>query len=280
MIITHEGARAPCISCLAASAMIQARFGGPRTDIDLLIDASAETSRSACGAAYLAVRSSTTGGARHGPGRPEPLRGRPHRGRDRGRPDEDGLRPRLRRRPGARSRSSRSRACRSRSRVRGCSGEPSRPCVTRTRSISPSWRVCSRAAARPPSRPPMTAAEHPVFSWLEDDAQAGAAEGFLQVALSYFAGTRGGEGRVSTPLTADEIARRFDEPLPRGGRPLDEVLARLRERRACPTRTTSATRAPWATRSRRRCRRPSGPSRSSARSTSRSPSGRCRRSAR
>lgn len=67
-----------------------------------------------------------------------------------------------------------------------------------------------------------------VLSDLEDDALAPAAEAFTRIAVDYFAATRGGEGPVSTPLGAEELARRFDEPLPLEGRPLEEVLERLR----------------------------------------------------
>lgn len=69
---------------------------------------------------------------------------------------------------------------------------------------------------------------HPVFSELEQDAEAPAAQAFAQLAADYFASTRSGQGPVSTALRPEELERRFDEPLPRRGRPLDEVLERLR----------------------------------------------------
>jgi L-2,4-diaminobutyrate decarboxylase len=69
---------------------------------------------------------------------------------------------------------------------------------------------------------------HPVFSEVEQDAQASVAEAFARIAVAYFAATRTGEGRVSTALGPEELARRFDEPLPLSGRPIEEVLARLR----------------------------------------------------
>jgi L-2,4-diaminobutyrate decarboxylase len=76
---------------------------------------------------------------------------------------------------------------------------------------------------------PLTAApSRPVFSDLEEDALAPAAEAFSQIAVDYFASTRKGGGQVSTPFSPDELARRFDEPLPREGRPLEAVLERLR----------------------------------------------------
>ncbi|HEX9189765.1 MAG TPA: pyridoxal-dependent decarboxylase [Vicinamibacteria bacterium] len=71
--------------------------------------------------------------------------------------------------------------------------------------------------------------DHPVFRALEEDADPGVGEAFARLVAEYFAATRRGEGPVSTPLRPEEIARRFDEPLPRSGRPLEEVLARLRD---------------------------------------------------
>ena len=50
---------------------------------------------------------------------------------------------------------------------------------------------------------------------------------FLDLVARYLASTARGEGPVSTALTPDELARRFDEPLPREGRPLAEVVERL-----------------------------------------------------
>ena len=50
---------------------------------------------------------------------------------------------------------------------------------------------------------------------------------FLDLVARYLASTAGGEGPVSTALTPVELARRFDEPLPREGRPLAEVVERL-----------------------------------------------------
>ena len=75
----------------------------------------------------------------------------------------------------------------------------------------------------------MTAPPHPVFEALEQDTEAGVAEAFTRLAIGYFAATRTGEGPVSTPLGPDELARRFDEPLPRAGRSIAAVLARLRD---------------------------------------------------
>lgn len=68
---------------------------------------------------------------------------------------------------------------------------------------------------------------HPVFADLESDAGLEAARSFAALVARYFADTRDGSGRVSTPLSPADLARRFDEPLPRDGRPLEEVLSRL-----------------------------------------------------
>jgi L-2,4-diaminobutyrate decarboxylase len=69
---------------------------------------------------------------------------------------------------------------------------------------------------------------HDVLSDIENDAAFPAAQAFARLAVEYFAAARGGEGPVSTPLAPEEIARRFEEPLPREGRPLAEVVERLR----------------------------------------------------
>ncbi len=74
----------------------------------------------------------------------------------------------------------------------------------------------------------METPRHPVFADIEQDAEASVAEAFARVAVEYFAATRSGEGRVSTALGPEELARRFDEPLPRSGRPVEDVLERLR----------------------------------------------------
>jgi len=74
----------------------------------------------------------------------------------------------------------------------------------------------------------MESPRHPVFADVEQDAQAPVAEAFARIAVDYFAATRSGEGRVSTALGPEDLARRFDEPLPRSGRPIEDVLERLR----------------------------------------------------
>jgi L-2,4-diaminobutyrate decarboxylase len=63
---------------------------------------------------------------------------------------------------------------------------------------------------------------------LEADALPSAAEALVSIATDYLADTRSGDGPVSTPLGPRELARLFEEPLPRHGRPLAEVAGRLR----------------------------------------------------
>ncbi|HEY3383632.1 MAG TPA: pyridoxal-dependent decarboxylase [Vicinamibacterales bacterium] len=66
-----------------------------------------------------------------------------------------------------------------------------------------------------------------VLSSLESDASIETAQAFARLVVDYLAATRTSEGRVSTGLSPSELARRFDEPLPAGGHPIDEILARL-----------------------------------------------------
>ena len=77
----------------------------------------------------------------------------------------------------------------------------------------------------------MESPRHPVFADVEQDAEASVAEAFARIAVEYLAATRTGEGRVSTALGPDDLARRFDEPLPAPG-PSD----RGRPRAAAPRR--------------------------------------------
>ena len=71
--------------------------------------------------------------------------------------------------------------------------------------------------------------EPSILSELDTDTRAEAAALFTQLAVAYLAETRSGEGPVSTGLAPDEIAARFDEPMPRGGMPLARVVERLRD---------------------------------------------------
>lgn len=62
---------------------------------------------------------------------------------------------------------------------------------------------------------------------LDADASPEAGALFLDLVARYLASTARGEGPVSTALSAAELYARFDEPLPREGRPLAEVVERL-----------------------------------------------------
>ena len=64
---------------------------------------------------------------------------------------------------------------------------------------------------------------------LEADATAEAGAGFVELAAAFLAESAGGNAAVSTATTPASLAARFDEPLPRDGRPLAEVLARVRD---------------------------------------------------
>ena len=66
-----------------------------------------------------------------------------------------------------------------------------------------------------------------ILAELEADTSLAVGESFARVTARYFEATRSGEGQVSTPLSADHLARRFDEEFPRDGRPVAEILERL-----------------------------------------------------
>jgi L-2,4-diaminobutyrate decarboxylase len=50
---------------------------------------------------------------------------------------------------------------------------------------------------------------------------------FVDLVADYFAATRTGSGQVSTPRSAEELAARFERPLPQHGRPLAEIARDL-----------------------------------------------------
>ena len=68
---------------------------------------------------------------------------------------------------------------------------------------------------------------------IEGDADASVARAFLDLATGYLASSRSGDGPVSTALDADAIAKRFDEPLPERGMPVEGIVARI-EREILP----------------------------------------------
>src|SRR5215210_6429143 len=66
-----------------------------------------------------------------------------------------------------------------------------------------------------------------ILADIEDDASLATGEQFAAVTARYFSSTRSGNGQVSTPRSAQDLAARFDEPLPRDGKRVSDVLARL-----------------------------------------------------
>jgi glutamate/tyrosine decarboxylase-like PLP-dependent enzyme len=68
-----------------------------------------------------------------------------------------------------------------------------------------------------------------VLESLESDTRAESGADIMELVSEYLAATRDGAGRVSTDRTPEEIAVRFDEPLPRGGMPIAAVAKRLRD---------------------------------------------------
>jgi len=62
---------------------------------------------------------------------------------------------------------------------------------------------------------------------LDADASQEAGALFLDLVVRYLASTARGEGPVSTSLSPAELYARFDEPMPREGRPLADVVERL-----------------------------------------------------
>jgi L-2,4-diaminobutyrate decarboxylase len=68
-----------------------------------------------------------------------------------------------------------------------------------------------------------------ILAAIESDMDLDAALQFATLTASYLSATRTGDGPVSTPRSNAELAARFDEPMPIEGRPLHEVIARLRD---------------------------------------------------
>src|SRR6478672_8937900 len=66
-----------------------------------------------------------------------------------------------------------------------------------------------------------------ILAELEADTSLETGQQFAALTARYFASTRTGAGQVSTPLTSDELVMRFDEELPRDGKPIGEVIERL-----------------------------------------------------
>ncbi len=66
-----------------------------------------------------------------------------------------------------------------------------------------------------------------ILAELEADSSLEVGASFAAVTARYFESTRRGEGQVSTPRSAEELAGRFDEEFPRDGRPVAEIIERL-----------------------------------------------------
>jgi len=66
-----------------------------------------------------------------------------------------------------------------------------------------------------------------ILAELEADTSLEVGEIFAGVTARYFESTRAGDGRVSTPRTAADLAQRFDEDFPTDGRPVSEIVERL-----------------------------------------------------
>ena len=76
-------------------------------------------------------------------------------------------------------------------------------------------------------------AHDPLLTELDRDQTSESGSLFLKLIADYLAESTRGEGPVSTRLTPEELAARFDEPMPAAGRPLGEVLDRI-EREIMP----------------------------------------------
>jgi glutamate/tyrosine decarboxylase-like PLP-dependent enzyme len=66
-----------------------------------------------------------------------------------------------------------------------------------------------------------------ILAELEEDTSLDVGKQFAALTARYFESTRSGKGQVSTPLSIDQLAARFDEDFPSEGRPVEEIIARL-----------------------------------------------------
>ncbi|MGA9837253.1 MAG: pyridoxal-dependent decarboxylase [Gemmatimonadaceae bacterium] len=74
----------------------------------------------------------------------------------------------------------------------------------------------------------VTRGELSIVDELERDMAPEVADAFVQLVTQYLAGTRDVTQRVTTSASPEVLARRFAEPLPRRGRTVEEIVARLR----------------------------------------------------
>jgi L-2,4-diaminobutyrate decarboxylase len=68
-----------------------------------------------------------------------------------------------------------------------------------------------------------------ILTTLEQDCAPEVAHAFLTLATDYLAASRDRNSRVSTDATRAQLAHRFAEPLPATGRPVAEIIERLRD---------------------------------------------------
>ena len=75
----------------------------------------------------------------------------------------------------------------------------------------------------------MTTQETSVLSAIDADAHGDVGAAFTALAAEYLAQTRDRSSRVSTSHSAQSLANRFDEPLPRSGHTIESIIERLRD---------------------------------------------------
>jgi L-2,4-diaminobutyrate decarboxylase len=68
---------------------------------------------------------------------------------------------------------------------------------------------------------------HDILNEIAIDSSRDSGALFLEMVARYLEETRAENGPVSTALSANRVAQRFDEPMPREGRPLHEVVERV-----------------------------------------------------
>jgi L-2,4-diaminobutyrate decarboxylase len=66
-----------------------------------------------------------------------------------------------------------------------------------------------------------------ILAELEADTSLDVGKQFAAVTARYFESTSSGSGQVSTPHSAEDLERRFDESFPATGRPVAEIIERL-----------------------------------------------------
>jgi L-2,4-diaminobutyrate decarboxylase len=67
-----------------------------------------------------------------------------------------------------------------------------------------------------------------ILATIEDDMRAAVAREFIDVAVDYFGDTRDRRSQASTRHDPSTLAERFDEPVPRLGASVEEIISRLR----------------------------------------------------